>query len=181
MVVMTVPAKKKAELRSHRLLWAVRFPAGLIPERIADTTCWSWLWLTQACLDRNSSFWVRMARRWALGERKQRVRMARRWALGERKQRVRMARRWALGERKRRDGNPSSSSCLLPAALQRSQASAAFRLRSRFLRIDQSFLKQRSGHQPLCPVTPFGQTNRFPSAVRPKAKDPEQEECFVEA
>lgn len=40
MVVMTVPAKKKAELRSHRLLWLVSVPAGFTPERIADTTCW---------------------------------------------------------------------------------------------------------------------------------------------
>ena len=40
MVVMTVPAKKKAELKSHRLLWLVNVPAGFTPERIADTTCW---------------------------------------------------------------------------------------------------------------------------------------------
>lgn len=40
MVVMTVPAKKKAELRSHRLLWLVKVPAGFTPERIAETTCW---------------------------------------------------------------------------------------------------------------------------------------------
>lgn len=40
MVVITVPAKKKAELRSHRLLWLVRVPAGFTPDRIADTTCW---------------------------------------------------------------------------------------------------------------------------------------------
>lgn len=38
-VVMTVPAKKKAELRSHRLLWLVKVPAGFTPERIAETTC----------------------------------------------------------------------------------------------------------------------------------------------
>lgn len=39
-VVMTVPAKKKAELRSHRLLWLISVPAGFTPERMADMTCW---------------------------------------------------------------------------------------------------------------------------------------------
>lgn len=38
-VVMTVPAKKKAELRSHRLLWLLKVPAGFTPDRIAATTC----------------------------------------------------------------------------------------------------------------------------------------------
>lgn len=32
------------------------------------TSSSSWLWFTHECLDRNSSFWDRMAKRWALGE-----------------------------------------------------------------------------------------------------------------
>lgn len=34
------------------------------------TSSSNWLWLTQACWDRNSIFWDRMATRWALWQRK---------------------------------------------------------------------------------------------------------------
>lgn len=39
MVVMTVPAKKKEELTSHRLVWLKEFPEGFTPALTAETTC----------------------------------------------------------------------------------------------------------------------------------------------
>lgn len=39
MVVITVPAKKKELLRSHKLLWLDEFPEGFTPARNAETTC----------------------------------------------------------------------------------------------------------------------------------------------
>lgn len=38
-VVITVPAKKKEELMSHRLVWLKEFPEGFTPALTADTTC----------------------------------------------------------------------------------------------------------------------------------------------
>jgi hypothetical protein len=34
------------------------------------TSSSSWLWFTQGCLERNSNFWERMAKRWALEGRR---------------------------------------------------------------------------------------------------------------
>lgn len=38
-VVITVPAKKKEELRSQRLVWLDTFPDGFTPARTAETSC----------------------------------------------------------------------------------------------------------------------------------------------
>lgn len=43
-VVITVPAKKKDELMSQRLVWLNEFSDGFTPARTAETTCWSRKW-----------------------------------------------------------------------------------------------------------------------------------------